>query len=106
MRLGREGEASEILDKVLEARPTDEGALNAMTIAFRELQVLLGLKPQSRRLVAAMRSGYRGKIQNGFTMDVKYDQQHQQTLCSYQVHVAKSKLMTRTLMKKASVRSY
>ena len=52
MRLGRETEASTILDKVvskyiskamflqvLASNPVDEGALNAMTIAFRELQV-------------------------------------------------------------------
>jgi len=38
MRLGRETEASTILDKVLASNPVDEGALNAMTIAFRELQ--------------------------------------------------------------------
>jgi len=38
MRLGRETEASTLLEKVLASSPVDEGALNAMTIAFRELQ--------------------------------------------------------------------
>lgn len=38
MRLGREGEATQVLDKLLAVAPVDEGALNAMTIAFRELQ--------------------------------------------------------------------
>ena len=56
MRLGRETEASALLEKVvflscgkfhkslqfkvLASSPVDEGALNAMTIAFRELQVI------------------------------------------------------------------
>lgn len=38
MRLGRDREASQILDKVLAGNPVDEGSLNAMTIAYRELQ--------------------------------------------------------------------
>ena len=38
LRLGRENEAQPILDCVLSEGPTDDGTLQAMTIAFRELQ--------------------------------------------------------------------
>eukprot|EP00092_Neocalanus_flemingeri_P005475 GFUD01005905.1.p1 GENE.GFUD01005905.1~~GFUD01005905.1.p1 ORF type:complete len:940 (-),score=337.38 GFUD01005905.1:210-3029(-) len=38
IRLGKEGEAEVILNKVLSESPVDEGALQAMTIAWRELQ--------------------------------------------------------------------
>ena len=38
IRLGRENEAQPILDSVLSECPTDDGTLQAMTIAFRELQ--------------------------------------------------------------------
>ena len=38
LRLGRENEAQPILDSVLSEGPTDDGTLQAMTIAFRELQ--------------------------------------------------------------------
>jgi len=38
IRLGKEGEAEGILNKVLAENPVDEGALQAMTIAWRELQ--------------------------------------------------------------------
>jgi len=37
IRLGREEEAGPILDKVLSESPVDEGSLQAMTIAYREL---------------------------------------------------------------------
>ena len=38
LRLGRENEAQPILDAVLGEGSTDDGTLQAMTIAFRELQ--------------------------------------------------------------------
>ena len=38
LRLGRENEAQPVLDSVLNEGPTDDGTLQAMTIAFRELQ--------------------------------------------------------------------
>jgi len=38
IRLGKEGEAEVILNKVLSESPVEEGALQAMTIAWRELQ--------------------------------------------------------------------
>jgi len=38
IRLGKEGEAEVILNKVLSECPVDEGALQAMTIGWRELQ--------------------------------------------------------------------
>jgi len=38
IRLGKEGEAEVILNKVLSESPVDEGALQAMTIGWRELQ--------------------------------------------------------------------
>ena len=38
LRLGRENEAQPILDSVLTEGPTEDGTLQAMTIAFRELQ--------------------------------------------------------------------
>ena len=38
LRLGRENEAQPILDSVLNEGPTEDGTLQAMTIAFRELQ--------------------------------------------------------------------
>jgi len=38
IRLGKEGDAEVILNKVLSESPVDEGALQAMTIAWRELQ--------------------------------------------------------------------
>ena len=38
LRLGRENEAQPILDSVLSEGPTDDGTLQTMTIAFRELQ--------------------------------------------------------------------
>jgi len=37
IRLGREDEAAPILDKVMSESPVDEGSLQAMTIAYREL---------------------------------------------------------------------
>ncbi|XP_023344164.1 N-alpha-acetyltransferase 25, NatB auxiliary subunit [Eurytemora carolleeae] len=39
MRLGKEEEAMSILDKILEECPTDEGALQAMTIGYREMKL-------------------------------------------------------------------
>ena len=38
IRLNREDEAGPILDTILEQGTTDEGALQAMNIAYRELQ--------------------------------------------------------------------
>jgi N-terminal acetyltransferase B complex non-catalytic subunit len=39
MRMGRETEAVPILDSVLEESPTDESTLQAMNIAYKELQL-------------------------------------------------------------------
>jgi hypothetical protein len=36
--MGRESEAQPIIDSVLEEAPTDESTLQAMNIAFKELQ--------------------------------------------------------------------
>lgn len=39
MRLGKEDESIEMLDKILAESPVDEGALQAMTIGYRELKL-------------------------------------------------------------------
>ena len=38
MRMGREAESQPLLDSVLDESPTDESTLQAMNIAFKELQ--------------------------------------------------------------------
>ena len=38
MRMGRESEALPLLDAVLDESPTDESTLQAMNIAYKELQ--------------------------------------------------------------------
>ena len=38
VRMGREDEANEVLDQVLANSPTEDATLQAMSIAFRELQ--------------------------------------------------------------------
>ena len=38
MRMGREDEAQPLIDSVLEESPTDESTLQAMNIAYKELQ--------------------------------------------------------------------
>ena len=38
MRMGREDEAQPLIDSVLDESPTDESTLQAMNIAFKELQ--------------------------------------------------------------------
>ena len=43
MRMGREDEAQPLIDSVLDESPTDESTLQAMNIAFKELQQRKGL---------------------------------------------------------------
>ena len=38
MRMGREDEAQPLIDSVLKESPTDESTLQAMNIAYKELQ--------------------------------------------------------------------
>ena len=49
MRMGREEEAQPLIDSVLNESPTDESTLQAMNIAFKELQQRKGMFTQIRR---------------------------------------------------------